>query len=342
MFTRSKSRIHPIVWLVALALLVGAYSVPFAAAASRSTAGPSPNTIVSNDGLRFTAEEFLQLNNGASLPPTSAGAVGSADFAPDLSLATTDSADWDSFEQPLMPGLDSVIGPDGRTRVTTTTTYPYRAIAKLSIKYPGSSSTYGCTGWFISPRVLATAGHCVYDSSKGGWASSITAYPGKNGSSNPYGSSTGHRFFSVTGWTEDGNWNYDYGAIQLNSALGDTVGWFGFRWQSSNTFSGQYTVTGYPCDKPSGTMWKMSDNPGIKGVNTYHLFYAIDTYGCQSGSPVYHYYSSSCSAGGVDSCGVAIHSYGTGQSPYPQYNSGTRIREAVYNNLQSWKNYPYP
>lgn len=148
----------------------------------------------------------------------------------------------------------------------------------------------------------------------------------------PYGSSTAYRKFSVTGWTQSRNWNYDYGAIQLNSPLGNTVGWFGFRWQSSNTFSGSYTVTGYPCDKPSGTMWRMSDNPGIRGVNTYHLFYQIDTYGCQSGSPVYHNYSSSCST-----CSTAIHSYGTGQSPYPQYNSGTRITQSVFNNLVAWK-----
>lgn len=342
MFTRLTSRFNIAAWLVALILLLGVPGAQLAAEAGERTL-PNPNTIVTNDGLMFTAEEFLGLDTTPAtiLPPSSAGQVGSAADMTGLPFATTDGPDDFRDEVFLMPGINSVIPPDGRVKVTGTTTYPYRAIAKLSITFP-SGITAGCTGWFIGSRTVATAGHCVYQAAYGGWATSATAYPGKNGSSNPYGSSTAHRFFSVTGWTQNGDWNYDYGAIQLNSALGDTVGWFGFRWQSSNTFSGKYTVTGYPGDKPSGTMWRMSENPGIKGVNTYHLFYSIDTYGGQSGSPVYHYYGSSCSAGGVDSCSVAIHTYGTGSQPFPQYNSGTRIREAVFNNLLSWKNYPYP
>lgn len=299
------------------------------AGAEPAVAGTAPDTIVTDDGLTFSASEFLTEEMLATeYQPSFTGIDGAAD----TSLFVDDEP---------FPGLDgptpgSVIGADGRIRVNPTTSFPYRAIAQLRVTFP-NGGTYGCTGWFIGPRTVATAGHCVYNSSYGGWATVITAYPGKNGTSTPYGSSTAYRKFSVTGWTQSRNWNYDYGAIQLNSPLGNTVGWFGFRWQSSNTFSGSYTVTGYPCDKPSGTMWRMSDNPGIRGVNTYHLFYQIDTYGCQSGSPVYHNYSSSCST-----CSTAIHSYGTGQSPYPQYNSGTRITQSVFNNLVAWKNYTYP
>jgi glutamyl endopeptidase len=234
------------------------------------------------------------------------------------------------------PWTESVIGADGRTRVSTTTSYPWRAIAHLVVTWRNGTSG-GCTGWFIGPRTVATAGHCVYNSSRGGWASSIRAYPGRNGSSTPYGYGTSYRLFSVTGWTSSGNHEYDYGAIQLNSTLGNTVGWFGFRWQSSNTFSGAYRVTGYPGDKTYGTMWTMEENPGIRAVTTRKLWYNIDTAGGQSGAPVYHNYSSTCTA-----CGVAIHAYGTGTSPYTQYNSGTRITQEVYNNLTAWKNRAYP
>lgn len=234
------------------------------------------------------------------------------------------------------PWTESVIGPDGRTRVTATTTFPWRAVAHLVV-YWRNGTTGGCTGWFIGPRTVATAGHCVYNSSKGGWASSVRAYPGRNGSSTPYGYGTSHRLFSVTGWTSSGNHEYDYGAIQLKTTLGNTVGWFGFRWQSSNTFSGAYRLTGYPGDKTYGTMWTMQENPGIRAVTTRKLWYSIDTYGGQSGSPVYHNYSSTCST-----CSVAIHAYGVGMSPYTQYNSGTRITQQVFNNLVAWRNYAYP
>ncbi|MCA9941419.1 MAG: trypsin-like serine protease, partial [Anaerolineales bacterium] len=290
-----------------LLLLVLAFTQVTLSHVSADQVGSSlqPDTIVSSDGLVFSAEQFLGQVDGASSTAFQPSFVGQGSTVP---VAPTVDDDVNVNTPPMLGPLPgSVIGPDGRTKVTATTTYPYRAIAYLSVKFP-NGGTYGCSGWFIGSRTVATAGHCVYYASYGGWATSVTAYPGKNGSSNPYGSSTKYRLFSVTGWTQNGNWDYDYGAIQLNSALGDTVGWFGFRWQSSNTFSGSYTVTGYPGDKPYGTMWTMSDNPGIRGVNTYHLFYQIDTYGGQSGSPVYHNYSASCNP-----CSVAIHSYGVGQ-----------------------------
>jgi len=280
----------------------------------------SPDTVVTNDGLMYSAQEVE-----AGLPGIEFSSEGTG-AAPEFSAIADDTP------VPGLPGPfpGSVIGPDGRTRVWTTTTYPSRAIAFLRITFRGGV-TGSCTGWFIGPCMIATAGHCVYDTTRG-WATSITAYPGRNGSSTPYGSSTAYRLFSVTGWTVSHSWNYDYGAIQLRSRLGNTVGWFGFRWQSSNTFTGPYTVRGYPADKTYATMWTMTQNPGIRRVSTYHLFYAIDTYNGQSGSPVYHNYSTSCNP-----CGVAIHTYGVGADPLRQYNSGTRIRQAVFNNLRDWK-----
>jgi V8-like Glu-specific endopeptidase len=76
-------------------------------------------------------------------------------------------------------------------------------------------------------------------------------------------------------------------------------------------------------------------NGGITGVNAYRLWYHIDTYGGQSGSPLYHYTSS------YGYTSVGIHTYGTSVSPY-YGNSATRITQSVFNNFQSWKNQPYP
>lgn len=298
-----------------------AVAVPFHAALAQG-----PDTVVSSDGQVYEAPDLFAAGRGPRYEPSAEGVENAFDLsllADDLPVGGIES---------MFPS--SVIGPDGRTRVNSTTTYPYRAVAFLYITWP-NGATGSCTGWFIGSRTVMTAGHCVH--STGGWATSIKAYPGRNGSSQPYGYSTAYRLFSVTGWTQNKDINYDYGAVQLNSPLGNTVGWFGFRWQSSNTFSGAYTITGYPGDKPYATMWMMTDNPGIRRVETYRLFYAIDTYSGQSGSSVYHNYSSTCNP-----CGVAIHTNGVGADPNGQYNSGTRIRQAVFNNMVNWKNYPYP
>ena len=57
----------------------------------------------------------------------------------------------------------------------------------------------------------------------------------RNGSSYPYGSYSGKTFYSVKGWTENGDTNYDYGAIKVNGSPGNTVGWYGYRTTNSSS-----------------------------------------------------------------------------------------------------------
>ena len=49
-----------------------------------------------------------------------------------------------------------------------------------------------------------------------------------NGSLLPYGSVTSTNFRTVNGWANNGDENFDYGAIIIPTELGNTVGWFGF------------------------------------------------------------------------------------------------------------------
>ena len=182
-----------------------------------------------------------------------------------------------------------MIGTDQRFQITWTTSLPYRRIAKLIITFPTSSG--GCTGWFIGPHTVATAGHCVYNSSYGGWATSITVVPGMDSSATttePYGRQTSTSFRSVEGWTNSGLGEYDYGVIILpNDDLGEDVGtweWRNYTETYLESLTG--TITGYPGDKTYGTMWKDSDP--IKNVTANNINYQIDTAGGQSGSPIYN------------------------------------------------------
>jgi V8-like Glu-specific endopeptidase len=243
--------------------------------------------------------------------------------APDVELLDVGLA---SFAPEVV--LETVHGQDDRVPIKDTELYPWSAIASLLITAADGSQWIG-TGWFISPRTLATAGHCVYITNSGvrgrdGWVRSIQVMPGRDGTTLPFGSVTSTQFWSVRGWADSGDENVDYGAIVIPTPVGDTVGTFGFGVFSDDELAGSMVnIAGYPGDKPPGTAWFDARQVAMTGPSKIH--YDIDTAGGQSGAAVYR----------IDDerrIGVAVHAYGG-----PTTNSGTRISPPVFRNLTDWK-----
>lgn len=232
-----------------------------------------------------------------------------------------------SFRDPEAK-LESVLGRDERKQVTETDKYPYRAIASLLITARDGSQWVG-TAWFISPRTLMTAGHCVYItnspvSGRNGWVKSIQLMAGRNEQSLPFGSVTSTQFWTVKGWADSGDENFDYGAIIIPTELGKTVGIFGFTSLGDADLKKTVAlVSGYPADKDDGTMW--TDTKKIADVGPSKVFYDIDTAGGQSGAPVY-------AVENAKPLAVAVHAYGGATT-----NSGTRITAPVFKNMTDWK-----
>lgn len=218
---------------------------------------------------------------------------------------------------------ESVCGSDDRVRITPATNIPWRWICKLFITFPDNARFVG-TGWFIGPRTVMTAGHCVYSKANGGWAKSVEVVPGMDAASRPYGSQVGTSFRSVLGWTVDSKPEFDYGAIILpNCDLGNRVGWFGFAALSDDSLKNLLVNTsGYPGDKPAGTQWFNAGQ--VSDVKERKIYYMVDTMGGQSGSPVWRYLNGQRHA-------VGIHAYGG--CP----NSATRITNEVFNNMMAWR-----
>lgn len=245
-------------------------------------------------------------------------------LAPDLSgLRDVGVA---SFGSP--PQLEAVLGTDERVRVTRTARFPWRVTASLLITAADNSQWIG-TGWFISPRTLATAGHCVFIKDSGisgrdGWVKKIQVMPGRNGSQLPFGGISATEFWTVEGWGVNGLEIYDYAAIILPSAFPQDLGHFGFGvFDDGKLLQSTVNIAGYPGDKPAGTLWYDFRNVG--SVNPDKVFYAADTAGGQSGACVYIFHEG-------QRTGVAIHAYGGNTS-----NSGTRISSQVFANFEAWK-----
>ena len=230
----------------------------------------------------------------------------------------------------LMPRTEQlaevIIGADNRVRIMNTTVYPWRAICALKITAKDNSKWIG-TGFLISPRTLITAGHCVYMHDRGGWAKSIEVIPGMNDASRPFRSGVSTTFRSVQGWTQSKNRNYDYGAIVLPQSYrpGATTGVFGFAAKDDAYIRNSVlNLSGYPGDKGGNQQWFMALRS--KAVSSRVITYDIDTFGGQSGAPVWAKVGNTRTVLGIHTNG---HSSG---------NSATRIVPAVFNNLQAWKN----
>ncbi|MFD7653595.1 trypsin-like serine peptidase [Actinosynnema sp. NPDC059797] len=285
---------------------------------ARATAAPPPpDTPVSSDG-----------RVGPTAPAAGVGRA-TAGFA-----GTGDPADAEGVRpaapRPGVPdgapdGLaaQSIIPPDGRTRVTDTTTYPASADVQVTFTKPNGSAGW-CTGWLYASNAVATAGHCAHSGGSGGaWNTNFAVHPGRDGGSSPFGSCGVTSAHSVTGWTLNANPEYDYAGLELDCAVGTATGWYGMSWTTASLDGTAVGSSGYPQDKPAGTQWSTSSS--ISASYTRQLAYHLDTVGGQDGSVVR-------AAGCSTVCGIAVHAYGLGD-----HNRGTRITEAAFANYQAWK-----
>ncbi|MDO4695849.1 serine protease [Porphyromonas sp.] len=197
--------------------------------------------------------------------------------------------------------MEAIIGEDERQHISPKE-YPFTAICSLKIKTKTGRNYLG-TGFFITRRILLTAGHCVYIHSEGGWAKSIEVIPGRDGKESPWGSVKATQFHALQGWISKQNSSYDFGVIVLpeSSPLGEKVGWFGYKtFREPEYKKHELHISGYPGDKGGARQWYMSGYGTAKGPL---LKYEIDTMGGQSGSPVWMKEDAKCYALGVHTMG---------------------------------------
>lgn len=162
------------------------------------------------------------------------------------------------------------------TEVTTRSIYPYTATALVVVTFPDGSRAAG-TGAMVGINDLLTATHVVYNPDRGGWASSLSIYPGAdfNGiisriEDAPFVLDSFR--WQSHGWPDqaftDGSnttfrydeSQYDVAVIGLSKAIGAQTGWFGL---SPGVDAAQSaSILGYASGAPglmSGKAWVTRD-----------------------------------------------------------------------------------
>jgi glutamyl endopeptidase len=254
-----------------------------------------------------------------------AALVGAPGAATPVAAGRLPDAAVGSFGNPIV--LEVVIGNDDRVRVKQPdmSRNPFRQICALRIRAKTGQLFVG-TGWFIGPRAIATAGHCVFLHKEGGWAASIDVIPAKFGSSEPVGSLTSKKFRSTDGWIDRKSTDFDYGMLLLDdTSAGDRLGSFEVVAEADSQLDGAFAnISGYPADRDDAN-FQFFHGRSMSGVTPTRIQYDIDTFGGQSGSPVWVDTPNGIAA-------VGVHTTGSSTS-----NSGTRITEAVIDNFLAWR-----
>ena len=246
-----------------------------------------------------TGKEYLEI-----IPPTLDGKTSDT-------IPSTVSIHELFDSSPLLANPYALIGNENRYEVGAGDVNKYvKSLCYIEATYPKEpNQTYRGTAFVVGNNVLVTAGHCIYNEERGGYATSVKVYPQRRDNVMPLGSYTATNLHVTNEFAKGeggGKLNngiggyYDIGIIRVGSNIASKTGTCGMSY-SDNLQGLAVTVAGYP--KMVGN--NLSTYAGIKQYtmknsitnvssiekdnNKYYImeYNALDTSGGQSGAPVH-------------------------------------------------------
>lgn len=207
--------------------------------------------------------------------------------------------------------IRSIIGEDSRVRVVDTTMSPYNSTVFIAADGAAGS------GAVIGENTVLTAAHVVKKIVDKLDKKSVYVIPGRDGAKLPYGKFKIESVHIPQSYIDKPSVDRDIAILTIkpldNKGIGEVVPPLPVKLSNSVVIGEPLQTSGYPGDKKWGTLWKTQGSV-IKETNT-RIYYDLDTFGGQSGSPVYN------SSNEI----IAVHTTGAGNS-----NFGTKINDEFY------------
>ncbi|PNZ84461.1 serine peptidase, S1 family [Staphylococcus microti] len=210
---------------------------------------------------------------------------------------------------------EKVIGVDSRTVVKNYLADPYKKIVLLKMHF--KNGFFSGTGAMINKNTVLTAAHNVYDFASKSFADQITVLAGVAPGKLPLGTASVIQKFVPKEWINSGSSEHDFAVLKLDNDLGNKTGFFTF--SSDVSINQPIQIAGYPGDKESNTQY--SGKGKLIRVTDHNLYYDVDTYNGESGSPILN----------DKNLIIGVHTAGPGG-----YNFGTRINTAKLALIKQW------
>jgi len=221
--------------------------------------------------------------------------------------------------------VGKIFDADDREPVVDTTAYPWSTSCRVLSYFPNGHVSQG-SAVLVGPRHALTAGHVVYDRAAGGFATDVEIVPAAAGDAAPFGHFLATEVTAFTGWTRDGDLDWDVALLRLEDAPGDRAGWLGFSARSDAELVGTTVHTaGYPADLGQGRAMFAATGAVVRTTAGQVLIRdTLDAAGGQSGSGLWL-------REGDDRVVVGLIS-----SETRDWNRAARITPAVFDALGDW------
>ena len=363
-------------WVLVLVMTLGA-SLAYAQGKGKVFINPNPSEGVPSAAEIQALEEFV---NPLEPPDTSTAVLdttkgpyragvmtkaGIIEEDEDLGARAYGSFGIPYTTTRVQDGTTTASGVTSANRLSTT--YPYRAIGKLT--FPQGY----CSASLIRRSVIVTAAHCVHSYGGTTWYYPWTFRPGHYGASGataaqiaPYGS-WGWAAATVPSWWANGNdqgggsaRNNDVAVIVIakNSSgqfIGDKTGYLDYGWnnygfvtssKTGNLNTAAVSTLGYPGLMDLGRIMQRTDGPSYTLTlnNAYQIRQGSNFTGGSSGGPWivnFRYNTAALSGGAVAGTAstmavVGVTSWGTSDPNLPKDNYSSQFRQ---NNQYPSSNY---